>query len=106
MAKYIACPDAKTAIYILDFIKRGYKKTYKDGGVLKYIEALEMGIDALKKQSTADVVEVKHGEWTTPSKINGNTFNIPHCSICNNVPCDVGNYCPFCGAIMDGGNKK
>ena len=49
-----------------------------------------------------NVVEVKHGEWITPTKINGRTFDIPHCSVCENVPCDKGKYCPNCGAKMDG----
>ena len=38
------------AIYILEFIKQEYAKHYQDAGVQKYIEALDMGIDALRKQ--------------------------------------------------------
>lgn len=41
--------DADMAIFILDFIKRGYADKYKDSGVQKYIDALQMGIDAIKK---------------------------------------------------------
>lgn len=48
--QYKMCPNADMAIYILDFIKRGYEKKYQDAGVQKYIEALQMGIDALEKQ--------------------------------------------------------
>lgn len=50
----------------------------------------------------ADVVEVKHGEWITPTKIKGMNIAVPHCSLCGNVPCDKALYCPYCGAKMDG----
>ncbi len=46
--------------------------------------------------------DVKCGEWITPTKIDGRTFNIPHCSVCEFVPCDKGHYCSNCGAKMDG----
>ena len=55
-----------------------------------------------KYYATADVVEVRHGEW-----IDLNTIEW-QCSGCNykvmrwnNTP-----YCPNCGAKMDGGVKE
>lgn len=56
-------------------------------------------------KTTADVEEVKHGEWKTPTTIGGRAFNVPHCSVCNGIPCGVDEntkYCPHCGAKMDG----
>ena len=54
----------------------------------------------LDEQPTADVVEVKHGEWVK----NGKTRT---CSCCGyfyiNVDMEDDNYCPNCGAKMDGG---
>lgn len=47
--KYKMCPNADMAIYILDFIKRSYEKALDKEGVQKYVEALQMGIDALEK---------------------------------------------------------
>jgi len=44
------------------------------------------------------------GEWIRPTKINGRSFNIPHCSVCEGVPCGVDEntrYCPNCGAKME-----
>lgn len=76
---------------------------YFDSGDARW--GIEIAMSVVKKQPTADVAKVKHGEWITPTKINGRTFDIPHCSVCENVPCDKGNYCPNCGAKMDG-NKK
>lgn len=55
-----------------------------------------------QKAVAADVIEVVRGEWIRPTKINGRTFDIPHCSVCGDVPCDTKNYCPNCGAKMDG----
>lgn len=43
---------------------------------------------------------VVHGEWVRPTMINGVNFDIPHCSVCETVPCDEGKYCPNCGAKM------
>ena len=52
---------------------------------------------------TADVVEVKHGEWIRPTIIHGMTIaGLLHCSVCGEVPCDEGKYCPNCGADMRG----
>ena len=50
MAEYKWCANEEMAIYILEFIKRGYDKNYQDDGVKKYTEALQMGIDALRAQ--------------------------------------------------------
>ena len=58
---------------------------------------------------TADVVEVRHGEWKTPTTINGRAFNVPHCSVCDGIPCGVDEntkYCPNCGAKMDGERRE
>ena len=44
------CANTEMAIYILEFIKRNYEKHHKDEGVKKYTEALQMSIDALRKQ--------------------------------------------------------
>ena len=52
-------------------------------------------------KNKADLVEVKHGEWITPTKIKSMTIAVPHCSVCGLVPCDKGLYCPNCGEKMD-----
>ena len=62
-------------------------------------------IDRIKSAPTADVVEVRHGEWIS----NGLTQDYV-CSECSGmapVGCEKedfyeSNYCPNCGAKMDG----
>jgi hypothetical protein len=63
---------------------------------------------------TADVVEVKHGEWIKPQFVGRRGFyglKDCACGICKKEyaieeSCDFLNYCPFCGAKMDGGGKE
>ena len=64
MAEYKMCANEDVAIYILDFIKRGYEKRLnEDGqaGCQKYVEALQMGIDALGtvNQQKAEIERLK-----------------------------------------------
>ena len=61
------------------------------------------GLKTNYKQSTDDVVEVRHGEWVYN---RGQAFGEPRyfCSLCIDGGSDSGrdNYCPNCGAKMDG----
>lgn len=54
--------------------------------------------NAILGAPAADVEPVKHGEWVYGE------FDIPHCSECGNeiMPHLISNYCPNCGAKMDG----
>ena len=60
---------------------------------------------------TADVAEVKHGEWRKSQFVAHRGFYEVRefiCSVCNKIyevkqPCNLMNYCPHCGAKMDGG---
>ena len=53
----------------------------------------------MRNYSTADVAEVKHGEW-----VHGEC--VSHCSECGveTYPENITPYCPNCGARMDGGD--
>ena len=60
------------------------------------------GLKTNYKQSTADVVEVRYGQWQKHYK-SGTTVSDGFVSSC----CDMWNeretpYCPHCGAKMDG----
>lgn len=59
---------------------------------------------AIDDTPTADVVEVKHGEWI---------YNIKYysCSICSGKRFNLllgtdAEFCPYCGAKMDGGGRE
>lgn len=53
---------------------------------------------AIDEIPTADVTEVRHGEW-----VHGEC--VSHCSECGveTYPENITPYCPNCGARMDGG---
>lgn len=63
---------------------------------------------AIKHIPAADVVEVRHGEWIewrpniTAICLTGDTV-LYACSKCTAKYTSVSNYCPECGAKMDGG---
>ena len=57
----------------------------------------------------ADAVEVVHGRWITRIQ----SYGTPKCSVCGwcipyseDSRLDATNYCPNCGAKMDGGNEE
>ena len=60
----------------------------------------------IEDASDVEVIEVRHGKWTFAgyTAYNGAPYKI--CSLCKNVYLvedTVFNYCPNCGAKMDGG---
>ena len=66
----------------------------------------------IEKQPTADVEEVKHGEWIEKEDVYGDIYYT--CSVCNNDWTTIDgtpqeNFmkrCPCCGAKMDGVNYE
>ena len=67
-------------------------------------------IEEIEKAPTADVVEVRHGEWLMEFEPNMNLYCF-HCSVCDNdfsgiSRISMSNYCPDCGAKMNGGNAE
>lgn len=70
---------------------------------------MEMVEENLAEQPTVDAVEVKHGEWTMV--IDENDCECIECPLCGEQFYDGDNdtfdkpynYCPNCGAKMDGG---
>ena len=52
-------------------------------------------------QPTADVAEVRHGEWEFHDT-DENDMVIVKCSACGRKQYGGSNYCPNCGAKMDG----
>lgn len=87
----------KETASIINFRKQHYMPTIEQEALLGYV----------KKLPTVDAVEVVHGRWIG----DGWGSYIKRCSVCRSVPLrEVGgrhdacysNYCPNCGAKMDG----
>ena len=82
--------DAVTAVYVRT---AGYKTR----------ECVWETREAIQKLPSADVAPVVHGRWIEQEKY---TFGVMYdCSICGDRILDNGhswNYCPNCGARMDG----
>ena len=80
--------------YLLELDKtKGYNS-------LKERMGLEVAIADLGEAPTVDAVEVVHGRWTT--RTVANWLYEEACSICGFCGCEEFNYCPNCGAKMDG----
>lgn len=71
-------------------------------------------VDKIKSIPAADVAEVRHGRWKK-SEDNYCSLNLFKCSVCHEEWCfeiddDVKdlnyNYCPNCGARMDGDKNR
>ncbi|MBQ0142842.1 MAG: hypothetical protein KBT06_08610 [Prevotellaceae bacterium] len=80
----------------------GYGMTYDE--MCGYNAGIDVAWGRIELAPTVNAVEIVHGHWVKPTVIDGRAFNIPHCSVCNEVPCGVDehtNYCPNCGAKMD-----
>jgi len=80
-------------------------------GSEKYIFGVEAVLEYAENLPTVDAEPVRHGEWISEIikaqdwKGRARDYYQPHsCSICHKPdPCQgVSNYCPNCGAKMDG----
>ena len=78
----------------------------KDLIQLGFLRALVVSV--LDKQPTADVVEVRHGEWIdTGDRELDTIYSGYKCSECGFIICGhSGKYCSECGAKMDGERKE
>ena len=80
----------------------------------KGASVLDMAIGVIKmvhEAPTADVVEVRHGHWIDKSRnINGLHDPRLDCSVCGHIfwfqGAETFNYCPACGAKMDGERRE
>lgn len=77
------------------------------GGSMKYPDGMyypEDIISSIDNAPTVDSVEVVHGRWE-PCAIQPNGFvGSYRCTACGNASINDSNYCPNCGAKMNGGN--
>lgn len=63
--------------------------------------------DVVKNTSAADVEPVRYGEWIPKEKmIKSPLARNYYCSVCKKDTNICSDYCPHCGAKMDGGNSN
>lgn len=99
MTKYINRDKA------IAYVEEQYRLFKDDEGKQAIVEGC---VEALKFTPTADVVEVKHGEWVENQHIS-QKLGIPvknefffTCSLCGHDSIGKSNYCRECGANMRG----
>jgi rRNA maturation endonuclease Nob1 len=69
-------------------------------------ETMQKWLEDYTKQNTVDAVEVVHGEWGEIYTCHGERLWGYRCSQCEADNSEKSNYCPNCGAKMDGGNYE
>lgn len=69
-------------------------KSAEDFMTVGYDHAIADVVVTVHEHPTADVVERKRGKWI---KVGDNSYM---CSVCGEISCCMGNYCPDCGADM------
>lgn len=92
-----------------DFIDREAVTEYLMGRIKDYLEMddrlatipLKFAMAYIQHLPTADVEPVRHGRWE--QSIFAEDFK--RCSVCSSIWSRTSNYCPHCGAKMDGGGE-
>ena len=76
------------------------------GGSMTALTRLERAYAEIREMPAADVAEVVHGRWIKDDFLSDDVNNAEKCSQCGELIGWFGNlpnYCPNCGAKMDGG---
>ena len=108
-AKYI---DVKELSIILDIMKNPDSEFATDDYIDGFSDGISAAIKELEAFPTADVAPIRHGRWISLDDY----FEDAQCSECGdalvigdcsfNDFCECYNYCPNCGAKMDGGEEN
>lgn len=100
---YIRREDARRMVVQLD--KYAWKSPVSDERrVTVDVDLVKFGLDRIP---AADVAEVVHGQWIKDDFLSDDVNNAEKCSQCGELIGWFGNlpnYCPNCGAKMDGGD--
>lgn len=86
--------------------KKEYIEREKLNDLLGVFCMSESLYEVLQTIPTADVQPVKHGRWVRESNYrdyDGDICSVYSCPVCSVRSGDTTNYCPNCGAKMDGG---
>ena len=100
-AKYI---DVKELSIILDVMRNPDSEFVTDDYIDGFSDGISAAIKELEAFPTADVAPVRHGCWV---KEKSDVLIHWHCSVCEKcyfLEEPNADYCPHCGAKMDGGD--
>lgn len=106
MDKYI---DAEAAIEIIEEKQKElcpaglFRRSLVHGRDLDVWDDLQSMIDRIRNIPDADVAPVRHGRWEKIRDSYGNLEGWIHRECGREVKC-AENFCPSCGAKMDGGD--
>ena len=103
-----------------DYIRRDALREARNLAIRAYENANVFNADAIRKRlkplldavvdtPAADVAEVVHGRWIKDDFLSDDVNNAEKCSQCGELIGWFGNlpnYCPNCGAKMDGGDSN
>ena len=77
----------------------GHLSSYNSG----FLDCAEEAREAIKNAPAVDVVPVRRGRWMPADQIGDCCYTCSECGFERDAYLlDVGNYCPNCGARMDG----
>ena len=83
-----------------------FQRCSNDVKTIYAVEGLYEATEIIAEAPTVDAVEVVHGRWGEYEAFKGAaSFNGYPCSACGKRVSTKTNYCPNCGAKMDGDNK-
>lgn len=121
--KYYVVRNKETGLYFRGKGENKWGKYYNQASVYRFKKHAENAVEEETRrgnptetveirivEATADVAEVRHGRWEDRPNPQWKAYDIRHCSKCGwNIPKnnlrkkDLNwNYCPECGARMDG----
>ena len=78
------------------------KSIYNIGNGDEWVDGLYDAIIAVEKVNVVDAAPVRHGRIIKPKRWG----EWSRCSLCDGTVPIVYNYCPHCGAKMDGGDHE
>ena len=89
-----------------DPLKKEYYLGYSSYFIANVFNWLAECFEIVDEQPTVDVVEVVHGRWISQKYSDPEgEYYLNHCSVCCVPNARKRNYCPDCGAKMDGERK-
>ena len=89
-----------------DAIEKAFAKEIHTNYLDDYAKGFQAALLAVMSIPAADVAPVRHGHWV---KEKPDVLIHWHCSVCKNcyyLEEPNANYCPNCGAKMDGGDNE